>query len=118
MLKDLVIWKKLKDLHAYVVTVLAHYPKSERFTLGDRTQNSVLKMAELTVRANIARDKRGLIHELEVELEVFRFLTDTALELKILSTKQHEQIAERTVELGRLIGGWKRRFAPDDESSL
>ena len=114
MLKDLVIWKKLKDLHAYVVTVLAHYPKSERFTLGQRTQNSVLKMAELTARANIARDKRDFIHEIEVELEVFRFLTDTALELKILSSHQHEQIAERTVELGRLIGGWKKRFCADD----
>ena len=113
MLKDLFIWQDLKELHTYVLTCLAHYPKSERFTLGQRTQDSVLKMAELTVRANAAREKGALIDDIAVELEVFRFLVDTALSMRVLSVKQHEQIAEHTVKLGRLLGGWRRKFSDD-----
>ena len=49
--ENLIIWQKLKELHSYTVTVIRHYPKSERFILGQRTQGKILDMVDTTIAA-------------------------------------------------------------------
>lgn len=108
--ENLIIWQKLKELHIYIVKVLRHYPKSERFTLGQRTQNKLLDMVETTIEANAARDKTEILPILDAQLSQLRFLIDSAHEMEIISTKQYFHISEKTTEIGKMIGGWRKRF--------
>ena len=110
VVEKLIIWQKLKELHMYIVTVLRHYPKSERFTLGQRTQNKLLDMVDTTIAANESRDKTAMLIRLDSQMSQFRFLIDTAFSLEILSIKQYHVISTKNTEIGKMIGGWRKKF--------
>lgn len=108
--ENLIIWQKLKELHSYTVTVIRHYPKSERFILGQRTQGKILDMVDTTIAANEARDKKDLLVKLDSQMSQFRFLIDTAYDVGIISVKQYHNISLKNTEIGKMIGGWRRKF--------
>ena len=60
----------ITDLHDflkwYMQTTL-RFPKAHRVTLGDRIDNHLLDMIETAVRARYARDKRQLLHTLNIQ---------------------------------------------------
>jgi len=110
MVKDLVIWQKLVDLNVYIIPICSKFPKNQRFVLGQQIQNQVIDMVKTTVEANKARNKIVLLDKIDTQLEGFRFLTRTAYELKMLPVKRYEYIAKLSSEIGRLIGGWQKKF--------
>ena len=110
MVGDLVIWQKLVDLNIYIIPLCSKFPKSQRFVLGQQIQNKVLNMVKTTIEANKSRNKTILLDKLDTELEQLRFLIRTSVELKMIPTKQYEYISKLSNEIGRLIGGWQRKF--------
>lgn len=110
MVKDLVIWQKLVDLNVYIIPICSKFPKNQRFVLGQQIQNQVIDMVKTTVEANKARNKIVLLDKIDTQLEEFRFLIRTAYELKMLPVKRYEYIANLSSEIGRLIGGWQKKF--------
>ena len=110
MVKDLVVWQKLIDLNVYLLPICSKFPKNQRFVLGLQIQNQVLDMVKTTIEANKARNKTVLLDKLDTQLEQLRFLIRTAHELQMLPVKRYEYIAKLLGEIGRLIGGWKKKF--------
>jgi hypothetical protein len=110
MVGDLVIWQKIVDMNVYVIPVCSKFPKNQRFVLGQQIQNKILDMASTAIEANKARNKTALLDRLDTELEQFRFLIRTSVDLKIMPARQYEYIAKLSGEIGRLIGGRQRKF--------
>ena len=67
-------------------------------------------MVKMTIEANAARDKTESLNRIDVGLEQFRFLVRTAAELRMMPTKQYEHVSKLASEIGKLIGGMKRKF--------
>lgn len=110
MVSDLAIWQKIVDMTAYVIPVCNKFPKNQRFVLGQQIQNKLLQLATTTIEANKARNKTQLLDKLDTELDQLRFLVRVAATLKLMPGQQYENIAKMTAEVGRMLGGWQRRF--------
>jgi hypothetical protein len=109
MVDKLVIYQKLYDAIIYAFPILNRMPKSQRFVLAQQIQNALLDAAKLITRANIERDKRTTLVELDVVLDQARLLIRIAHDLNLLSHRHYGQMAMRLNEIGRLLGGWRKQ---------
>lgn len=110
MVSDLTIWQKIVDLTVYAIPILNKMPKNQRFVLAQQIQNKMLDMATGVIEANKARDKVAFIDRLDTQLDQLRFLVRVAHQLSLINSHHYEQMAKRMVEIGKMIGGWQRRF--------
>jgi len=100
------ILQKWEEMAGYAYIVLRHIPKSERFTLGAEIRGVIWKGLRLIIKANIARNKRQYLIELDSEVKVLLALLRVAHELGIIPMKKYEIFSEKLIEIGKMIGGW------------
>lgn len=100
------ILTKLHDLLLYVIPQLNKFPRDQKFVLGDRIETKLLEVQEGCLRAYYSRDKRTHLLEANLRLEVSRHLVRLAHGLRLFSNHTYGVIAEKTDEVGRMIGGW------------
>lgn len=96
------------DLLPWVIPQLDKFPRSRRFTLGERIETGLLEVLELVVEAAYTRNKDASLRRANLKLEVVRHLWRLAHELKVMATRQYEHGARLLDDLGRQIGGWLR----------
>ena len=109
MINKLIIYQKLYDVILYAIPILNRFPKSQRFVLAQQIQNVLLDAAKLIARANIERDKRAALVELDIVLDQARLLIRIAHDLNLLSHRHYGQMAMQLNEIGRLLGGWRKQ---------
>jgi len=110
MLKDMLIFAKAYELLKYIHPTINRFPKSEKFTLGQKLENSALAFIEQVITANFEKDKSAAFRRADIELEKLRVFTRLAHEYNFIGMKQYETISASSAELGKLLGGWKRTF--------
>lgn len=104
---ELTIYQKHYDLILYAWPIINGFPKAQKFVLGQQIQNCLLDIARLIVQANKQRGSRlALLAQVDVEIEKLRLLIRLAKDLRMVSVKQYGALAERSNEIGRLLGGW------------
>ena len=114
MLKDLIVYQKHYDLILYAFPIIAQYPRSARFTLGQETQNCMIEIARLMARANAERDQSkrlDCLWTIDRGLQELHMLTRLAKDLRMLSVRQYGLMNMRITEIGRLVGGWIKSTA-------
>lgn len=116
MLKDLIVFQKAYDLLKWIHELTAKYPKSEKFVLAARTESGALDLLEAVIEANESRDKGAALARANLALEKSRLWLRLAFDLRYVNLKQYETGSKMNDELGRLLGGLRKRFgaaAPD-----
>ena len=96
------------DLLLWLIPQLDKFPRSRRFTLGERLETGLLDVLELLVDAAYSRNKETSLKRANLRLEMVRHLWRLAHELKVMATRQYEHGAKLLDDLGRQIGGWLR----------
>lgn len=96
------------DLLLWIIPQLDKFPRSRRFTLGERIETGLLEVLELVVETAYTRNKDASLRRANLKLEVVRHLWRLAHELKVTATRQYEHGARLLDDLGRQIGGWLR----------
>ncbi|MYA69442.1 diversity-generating retroelement protein Avd, partial [Candidatus Poribacteria bacterium] len=84
------------------------FPRSQKFTLGDRIVNISLDILDLLIEATYTRDRLALLRKANVQLEKLRYLIRICHDLKLLSAKQYAYVSNEINEAGKLLGGWIR----------
>ena len=105
------IFAKSHDLLVWLLQHTAKFPKSERFRLAKRVEDSAFAFYDLIARATKTRDKRSVLLEADLELDRLRLNTRLCVELKLLTPAQYEHAASALVEVGKLLGGWIKSVA-------
>ena len=111
MLKDLIIYQKLYDLIMYAFPIVNRFPRNQRFVLAQQIENALLDAAQLVVEANLLRDKREVLLQLDIQLDMVALLVRIAHDLNLLSHRHYGQMSMRLDEVGRLLGGWRKQQA-------
>jgi len=107
--EKLIIQQKWEAMAEYVYILLRHIPKSERFTLGAEIRASVWKGLRLIIAANARRGGRIVLQdEIDIEIQVLQGLIRTGMALGCVPIKKYEICSRLLVELGRILGGWKK----------
>ena len=105
----------VQDCHALLRWMVPHldkFPRSRRFTLGERLESGLLQVLECLVRAAYARRNHALLADANATLDVVRHLWRLCFELEVIPVKRYEHGARMMVALGRQIGAWRGRSLP------
>ncbi len=108
MLQDLIIFQKVYDLILWMYPLINKFPKSQRFVLGQRIENTILKILEGIIKANQERNKLEILKQASIDLDKFRILYRLAKDLRFMSIKQYQFGAEKINEVGKILGGWMK----------
>lgn len=112
MLHDLKIFQKTYDFLFWIKPVVQKFSKAHKYSLGLQLETEVLYLLKYITRANMSRDnKKVLIQECLVRYETTKVLVRLSKDYKLITLKQYEYAAERLLEIGKMLGGWLKRFA-------
>jgi hypothetical protein len=100
-------------LLAWAVPAVGKFSRAYRFTLGERIERRLYDLLELLIRATYAAkpEKRALLLEANVTLEVLRHELRIAFGFRLLSQGQLEHATRLADAVGRQVGGWLKRLA-------
>ena len=103
---EMLLITKVYDLVVWSCHHVAKFPRSHRFTLGDRLEIRLYEVLERLIRAKYTHDRRALLRSVNIELELLRFQFRIAKDLQCLSVDSYGYAARSVDEVGRLLGGW------------
>ena len=83
---------KLYDVIIWLMGRVEKFPRSQKFTLGDRTLNLALDTLELLIEATYTRDRLTLLRKANVQ-EKLRYLIRICHDFKMISAKQYAYIS-------------------------
>jgi hypothetical protein len=86
------------------------FPKTSRYTLGDRIDLLFIHILELLFTASY-QSKEAKLPTLDMAVrkaDVLKFLLRVAWEIRALDTKKYAALSEKLDEFGRMLGGWRK----------
>jgi hypothetical protein len=106
----------MTELCGWTFDRTAAIPKSQRFTFGQRLDNTTLDGLMLVVRAiyTSGARKRECLTELNLLLEQLRVLWRLVHERRWISQQQALFVNGRIDEIGRMAGGWLKQQERSD----
>lgn len=106
---DIPILKKSYELYKVFHDYRKIIPKSERFTVYERSENLIVDMMEFFLEAGYTRSNKVVtLEKASVKLNTLRFFVRLMKETKSLDTKKYTVLQEMIDEIGRMLGGWIR----------
>jgi len=111
MLYELKIFQKTYDFLLWVKPTVQRFAKVHKYSLGIQLENETIELLKQIVRANFKReDKKEFIEECFIHYELIKILIRLSKDYKLLSIKQYEFAAKELEEIGKLLGGWYKKF--------
>ena len=92
----------------WLVPTIEKFPKSHRFTIGDRIETIAIDVLEALIEATYTRERTQHLRQANLGIEKLRFLLRLAADLRVLDRSRYEYTARTLDETGRLIGGWMK----------
>jgi len=93
---------------AWLVPTIEKFPKSHKFTIGDRIETVALDVLEALIEATYTRERTQYLRRTNLGIEKLRFLLRLAADLRLLDRRRYEHAARTLDDTGRLVGGWMK----------
>ncbi len=106
---------RMEDLCVWAVERAEGFPRSLKFSVGDRFIDANLRVVECLIEAAYTRDKRPALQAASRALVRARVVARLAQRLRALSHDQLHHFEHESVEVGRMLGGWLRYVNQRDE---
>jgi len=109
------LFVKTYDFLLWLIPLTLKFPKSQRFLLAERLSKMALDFYELILDAVLEPGREGeCLDAADRLLTKIRLYVRLSHDLHCISIGQFEHASRLVDELGRLIGGWKRKRARKD----
>ena len=102
------VLEKHYDLVLWFLPKLTNFPKDQRYVLADRIGALLLDILGLLTEAVYSADRAETLRVVNVRLDQLRYLVRITKDMKYISVTQYDHFAVKTIEIGRMVGGWKR----------
>ena len=101
---------KLKDCYVVWQKYLQGIPKQNRYTLGSRIDETFLTAIEFCFLASYAplETKLNYLERTISRIDLLKLLIQLLWEIKALDNKKYIELSEYLIEIGRMLGGWKK----------
>ena len=106
---ELVVIERAYEFVVWLSQHLEKFPKTFKFTLGDRMGSRSYEVLELLIESKYTRDRQPLLKRVNLLLEILRFQSRIAKDTRCWSIDNYGAAARKIDEVGKLIGGWLRR---------
>ncbi len=96
------------DFALWLVAKVEGFPRSHRFTVGDRLIERALDLLENLALAAYSSDRKHLLEQANRSVTSLRLLIRLSYDLRLLGGSAQEFAAAHIEEIGRMIGGWRK----------
>lgn len=105
---DIPIFAKLYDFYKNLSQALPAFPKSKRYTLGQKIDQISLDLIELTITAGYLprEQKLPVLQKISTKLDILKILLRIAWETKCINNNKYQPLTSQIIEIGRMLGGW------------
>lgn len=108
-MKQSPIFSKTYDFILWLLNHTENYPKSERFRMARRLEDTAFEFYELIVEASRAdKRKRQLLQQADLALDKLRLYWRLAHGRRLAKKGQYHHGARQLSEIGKLLGGWMK----------
>ena len=116
-MSELLVYQKAYTLLLDVFKRTDAFPKSKRFSLGQRLEASLLDFVTLANGFRYARDKDARVRQMTVCFDEIKLLLKIAHDTKLISREVFAVYIVSADEIGRMLGGLarKKNVARSDE---
>ncbi len=111
--KDLIVWKKAKDLAIEIYKITRDFPKEEVFGMTNQLRRAVVSISNNISEGTGRQYKKDTIQFLFVSngsLNEVESMLQIANELGFIKEKQTDELVERTEEVRKLLKGFINYF--------
>jgi hypothetical protein len=109
-MQNMILYQKLADFSDWLFPVVDNFPKAEKFALCTQIKNSVYELIRKCIIVQKSRDKLKWLFDMDVELEMLRFLVRHAHQRRYLGSKGYHNASRMLAEIGKILGGMFRAF--------
>lgn len=108
MTDDIPILQKTIELYKTFYQFSAHFPKKDRFGIGQRCEQSLLHFLEYIIQASKMQksQKDAVLFQASVTLDLLKIFIRLMKELRIIDLKKYTILQEQIYEIGKMLGGW------------
>ena len=110
---QLILLQKMYDLVKFGYQTVKQFPKAEKFSMGAAIKESLNLMLGYTVAASEKSNPKSDLQKLDIENKKMRAFVKMAMEFSFISMEKYEQWSSKSVEIGKLLGGWLRSLNGD-----
>ena len=101
------IFIKVYDLTKWLLERCQKFPKSQRFVMAKRVENTILDLQDNLIKAvKLTKKQPYFLIASDIELEKLRKYLRLCQDLQLLTFKQYEYASKEIVEIGNLLGKW------------
>lgn len=104
--QELTVITKTYDLILWSCNHTGRFPRNHRFVLGERLERNLYDVLEILIRAKYRRERKELLDQANLNLEILRFQIRLAKDLQCLTVESYGFAAKAIDEIGKLVGGW------------
>lgn len=103
------IFSKTYDFLLWLSGHTEKFPKSERFRLAKRLDDTAFAFYERIIEASCLQDKAEKLREADITLAKLKFYLRMSYDRKLIGVSQYEHASRLLSEVGRLLGGWIKK---------
>ncbi len=103
-----ITYQLYKLFHQYIKL----FPKTEKYTLGERIENSILDLLEIIQKASYVSKVNRVIHleNIDSKIQLLKILIRLTHEVRAIDDKKYLLLQAQLQEMGKMIGGWLNAF--------
>ena len=111
-MKESPIFARTYALLLWLIPQTLKFRREHRFTMAKRVQDVALDFQERIIEAalNDAEHQDDRLAQADIDLTKLRFYLRLCKDLELLSLGQYEHVSRMAVEIGNLLGGWRKKF--------
>ena len=109
MIEDMKIFHKTYEFIKWLHTLLNKFPKSEKYTMAQKIENTSLSFLEAIIESNNEFDKKKSLQKAIIEIDKLRIFFRLSKDLQFISFAQYEYGCKLIDEIGRMLGGWYKK---------
>lgn len=104
--EDILIFKKSYQLAQQILKASRLFPKSQRFLMAARLEETAISILEHIIQANEAGQKMPHLGKASQLLERLRILIRLSKDSSYIDFRRYERLSKTVDEIGRMLGGW------------
>lgn len=112
-MKESPIFVRTYDLIQWLIQHVLKFPRNQRFILAEAITRIALHFEELLIEAGMGLSTADRLKEADIELAKLRLQLRRCRDMHLFSLAQYEHVAHMTTELGRLLGGWRKKVSAE-----
>lgn len=105
---DIPIFHKIYDLYKLLHSYHHRIPKSERYTLWQKCENTTLALLESLIETSHRKgdERTQSLYAISNQLDLLKVLIRLAKETRTIDNQWYIDIQALIQEIGKMIGGW------------